>query len=246
MRTITVLTPANIEIEYYLAGAGSRLAAFAVDLLLQLAACLVVSCAILFGPGGYRTKNLYAVSGWPLAAVIIFCFAVFFCYFIVCETALNGQSAGKKIFGLRVISDNGQPVGLTQSIVRGLFRISVDMLYVGLFVIMFSKKHKRIGDMAAGTVVVTERYDKAVNSEFTIMPSNSDTRLIEPQYSHINISDDELALIKAYVKRKETLPGNGESIRKKLAAHLAAKWNVHENFFSDEVLIMLCDLKAVK
>ena len=158
MRYITIITPANIEVVYRLAGAGSRLAAFVIDFTIQTVACAALAALVLFGFAGLRLDTLGEVSGALLAFLLIAAFAIYFGYFIFCELLMNGQSIGKKIFGLRAIRDNGQPVGLAQSLVRNLFRVAIDMLYVGLFVILFSPQHKRLGDMAAGTVVVSERH----------------------------------------------------------------------------------------
>ena len=148
MKKITIVTPANIEIEYRLAGVGSRLAAFLVDFFLQILIIAVVNWVI------YQT--VINPDGVIIGFAIVFSFVIYVGYFIACELFMNGQSVGKKILKLRVICDNGQPVGFTQVLVRGLIRSSVDMLYIGLFTILFSKQSKRLGDMAAGTVVVIE------------------------------------------------------------------------------------------
>ncbi|MCL2049510.1 MAG: RDD family protein [Defluviitaleaceae bacterium] len=155
MKTITIITPSNIELEYRLAGVGSRLAAFIIDYLLQVLMSLLVVFGIMYGIDYALLGN--DVSGVALGISMVSVFVIQTGYFIVMELVTNGQSVGKRIFGLRVIRDNGQPIGFTQSLVRGLLRSSLDMLYVGLFVIMFSKRCKRLGDMAAGTVVVAER-----------------------------------------------------------------------------------------
>ncbi|MCL2603909.1 MAG: RDD family protein [Defluviitaleaceae bacterium] len=160
MKTITVITPANIEIEYRLAGVGSRLAAFVIDYTLQMLAVILTGCVILLGFDRWLFGNPYP-SGKALGAVLIAFFVMHFGYFILFEMVMNGQSPGKKIFGLRAIRENGEPVRINDIIIRALFRSSVDMLYAGLFTIMFSKRHKRLGDMAAGTVVVSEHYAKA-------------------------------------------------------------------------------------
>jgi uncharacterized RDD family membrane protein YckC len=158
MKFITIVTPANIEVEYRLANAGSRLAAFLIDFALQLTLIFLMASAVLFGFAGLRFSTLHEASGATLGFVLVAAFAIHFGYFIFCELTMNGQSPGKRIFGLRVICDNGRPVGFTQSLVRNLMRPAVDMLYVGLFVIIFSDKHKRLGDFAAGTLVVSEHW----------------------------------------------------------------------------------------
>lgn len=159
MKTITIITPSNIEVEYRLAGAPSRLAAYLIDLTVQLLLITFFALTILLGVDRGIFGNRGIPSGESLGVVLVFAFVVQFGYFIFSELTMSGQSIGKRIFGLRVICDNGQPIGFFQSLTRGLLRTSLDMMYVGLFIILFSKKHKRLGDMAAGTIVISEHYE---------------------------------------------------------------------------------------
>ena len=138
MKTITIISPTNVEIEYRLAGAGSRAAAFIIDLLIQSVAIGLLVLFVLFGLSGLRLTTLANADGYALAFLIIACFTIFVGYYIVCEMGMKGQTVGKRIFKLRVLRDNGQPVGFSQSLVRGLFRITIDMMYVGIFSIIFS------------------------------------------------------------------------------------------------------------
>ena len=84
-------------------------------------------------------------------------FAVAWSYFIFLEWLGNGQTIGKRIFGLRVIADDGSPAGFTAVLVRNLLRV-VDFLPsfygLGLLAIVLSSRSQRLGDLAAGTFVV--------------------------------------------------------------------------------------------
>ena len=237
MKTITIITPANIEVNYRLAGAGSRLAAFVVDLLLQLAACLVVIAILLFGIARLGAVS-YSGGGYTMAITIIICAIILVVYPIVCETWQNGQTIGKRLFGLRVICENGQPVGFTQALVRGLFRIGLDILYVGIFSIMFSKRHKRFGDMAAGTVVVSEDYNKndsGMPESYAIEPKEG----IMLNLSHISLNPNEKYIISEYFLRKNSLPDGGLYIRKQIDAYIIDKWQLDPAILDDELLKML-------
>jgi uncharacterized RDD family membrane protein YckC len=134
------------------------LAAFVIDFTVQITAILFIAFVVLYMISGLRFTAWGNADGTGLAFVLIAGFVIHFGYFICWEMLYNGQTPGKKILGLRVIRDNGQPIAFTQSLVRGLFRSAVDMMYIGLFVILFSKTHKRLGDMAAGTLVISEYY----------------------------------------------------------------------------------------
>ncbi|MCL2016679.1 MAG: RDD family protein [Defluviitaleaceae bacterium] len=226
MKIHTVLTPANIEIEYRLAGAGSRLAAFVIDFTIQILACILIAVIILFGIYGYNWDTLGNIEGFALGFLIISWFVIYFCYFIVLEMLLNGQSIGKKIFGLRVIRDNGQPVGLSQSLVRNLFRAVLDILYVGIFVILFSKDHKRVGDMVAGTVVIAEHYDDSlVPARSDALPAANPVAMEKMQ--HLILTPEELELLNSYMARKVSLPDDGAALQREWAAYFAQKWDIH-------------------
>jgi hypothetical protein len=147
---------------------------------------------------------------------MVFAFLVQFGYFVVCEMALNGQSVGKRIFGLRVIRENGQPIEFWQSLVRGLFRTLLDMMYIGVFFIMLSPKHKRLGDMAAGTIVVSEHYneeaDPALFSEQPYWPNF----LPEP----FLLTPEERQITEEWLARRDYLPDGGATVGNKIVEYL--------------------------
>ena len=243
MKTHIVLTPANIEIEYRLAGAGSRLAAFVIDFALQIILCLMLAAGVLFVIYDYNINILASLEGPAFAFLIISWFLIYFCYFIVCEMLMNGQSVGKKIFGLRVIRDNGQPIELQQCLVRNLFRSVLDILYIGLFFILFSPKHKRIGDMVAGTVVIAEHYEGVVFSPASTPNLN---QVGIEQLRRLILNPKERELLNAYITRKMHLPDGGKQLREQWAAYLSEKWNISADMIDEPLLAALLELNESK
>ena len=239
VKTHTVLTPSNIEIEYRLAGAGSRLAAFIIDFIIQITIGLIITVIILFGVYDYNLSFLYHIEGAALGVLIISWFLVYFCYFIICEMVSNGRSPGKKMFGLRVISENGQPVGLSQSLIRNLFRAVLDIMYIGLFFILFSPKHKRIGDIVANTVVVAEYYEPMpLRRELPTLPHAG----IE-QLKHLVLTDEERDLLQIYHARKMYLPDAAhKSLHLEWAHFFATKWDIDVNLIDENLLTGLLQL----
>jgi uncharacterized RDD family membrane protein YckC len=77
--------------------------------------------------------------GWGIGLIIALFFIIFFGYYIVCEMVYNGRTIGKAVFKLRVIRENGMPVSFTAALIRNIFKITIDMLGVGLILIMFTK-----------------------------------------------------------------------------------------------------------
>jgi len=214
MKTITVVTPSNIEVEYRLAGAGSRLAAFLIDYFIQILLWIISGVFILWFLDRVIFGNTDTPSGQAIGAFMVFVFIVHFGYFVLSEMTMGGQSIGKRVFGLRVIRDNGQPLEFWQSLVRGLLRASVDMLYIGLFIILFSKKHKRLGDMAAGTIVISEHYEDEEPALFAQVPEWQ-SFLPDP----FILTSEERQLTEEWLSRRHDLPDGGAAIGNKLVEY---------------------------
>jgi uncharacterized RDD family membrane protein YckC len=151
---ISIPTPEGVELELVLAGLGSRLVATLVDFLAKagiLLALWIIAGAV-DGDSG---------DGFLVAVIIVGSFLVWSGYDLAFETLASGRTPGKRAAGLRVVRLGGEPVGFMASAVRNLLRL-IDMqpgiLYaVGAVTILFSRRNQRLGDLAAGTLVVRER-----------------------------------------------------------------------------------------
>jgi uncharacterized RDD family membrane protein YckC len=143
--TRRVATPEGIELTLHLAGPVPRALAWAIDLALRLAVLLGVSLfAPLLGTAGGGVILLAAfVLEWLAPAWF--------------EAAWRGQTPGKRALGLAVLNDDGTPLRWPAALTRNLLR-AVDflpLLYgVGLVAMLANRDFKRLGDLAAGTVVV--------------------------------------------------------------------------------------------
>lgn len=154
--TLSVETPESVAFAYDLAGPASRGAALMVDSALLVAIILaevlaVVLAGTLIGAEG--------ATPWLLAAGAVLAFVTYWGYYVYGEVFRNGRTPGKQALGIRVVRDDGGRVGVLDSIIRNLIRL-VDMLpgyyAVGLASLLLSRTNKRLGDMAAGTVVVRD------------------------------------------------------------------------------------------
>jgi len=147
----------NVRLELPLAGVGSRILAATID------ACLLGVLESLWLAGfALVAVTLEAATGWGLAILIFGVFALQWGYFTVLEIAMSGQTPGKRAIGLRVVAGNGGRASSGAIVVRGLLR-SVDLL-AGVPLMMFEPRGRRLGDLAAGTLVVHERHH-ALESE---------------------------------------------------------------------------------
>jgi uncharacterized RDD family membrane protein YckC len=140
-----VATPEGIELTLRLAGPVPRALAWAVDLAIRLIALWLL--ALFFGSFGW-----FGVGVMFLAA-----FFLEWLFPAWCEARWNGATPGKRLLGLMVLNDDGSPVRWSAALTRNLLR-AVDflpMLYAtGLVAMLVNRDFKRLGDLAAGTVVV--------------------------------------------------------------------------------------------
>jgi uncharacterized RDD family membrane protein YckC len=164
----SVETPESVTFAYELAGLGSRGVAFALDMLLL--GLVWLGEAALGGLVWLLVRTLAPAAAtdaalWILGIMTVVAFASLWVYFVVCEVARGGRTWGKSRMGLRVVRDDGSRVGVFDSVIRNLLRVA-DMLpgnyAVGMLCILLNAKHKRLGDMAAGTVVVRDGNDLAL------------------------------------------------------------------------------------
>lgn len=147
-------TPEGVTLEVVLAGAGSRALAAVADAMIQAATLIAVTIAAIQGPGIGLDSALAAAA---IAAVLSF--ALFFFYYVGFETLWSGRTPGKKLLGLRVVTVEGRPPTFRTSMIRNLIRI-VDFLPfaygVAIVSIIATRHNQRLGDLAAGTLVVRD------------------------------------------------------------------------------------------
>src|SRR2546428_3337682 len=151
MGRLEVETADHVVLRYELAGGGNRGFAAVVDFLLASIIALATVIALQALP--LRGSFTNVVFGLAVLLVPL----VIWGYFILLEWLWNGQTIGKRAYGLRVISGDGSPAGFTAVFVRNLLRV-VDFLPtfygLGLLLVILTPKNQRLGDLAAGTYVV--------------------------------------------------------------------------------------------
>lgn len=148
---VTLATPEGVALELILAGLGSRFLARLLDTLIQIG--LIIALAI--GVAVFRSR------GWLQAITIVLVFLIIFAYDIVFETLNHGRTIGKHAAGIRVVGRSGEPVRFLASAVRNIARV-LDFLpvfyLVGTISIIATARDQRVGDLAAGTLVMRDRF----------------------------------------------------------------------------------------
>ena len=215
---ITIATPEGVDLELTLAGVGSRFTSALVDLAIQLT--LVISFGVLFLLG----LDSLGGGGFGAAAFALLSFLLFAGYDIVFEVFASGRTPGKRLNGLRVVRSDGSPVGFLTSAVRNVLRL-IDILptlyVVGIVSILATARNQRLGDLAAGTLVVRERLAAGTRRwrpEEVGSPSRG------PGWSAWDVSGitrDELVAVRRFLDRRyELMPEARTRLGDELAAAL--------------------------
>jgi len=148
--TLAIVSPENIGFQFRLAGPASRSLAFLVDaLVIGLIAFAAVLVAGMTGLANEAFFGLFLVG----------LFFLWWGYGAACELLANGRTVGKAALGLRVVSQTGLSINLAQAILRNLLRL-VDVappFFPGVAAMALTSRLQRLGDLAAGTIVVLDR-----------------------------------------------------------------------------------------
>jgi uncharacterized RDD family membrane protein YckC len=151
---LVVSTPERVAFEYQIAGIGSRFLAQIVDAIVITLIQIVITILAASLAGLFNAGELAAL------VELILSFVLLVGYFLISEAAWNGQTAGKRALRLRVVGDQGEPLTTGQAAIRNLVRV-VDFLpvfyAVGVVTMFSNRRAKRLGDFAAGTLVVRDR-----------------------------------------------------------------------------------------
>ena len=209
-------TPEGVTLQVTLAGVGSRFAAGFVDQLLRFAllGALVVLVGVIEGDFGTS-------GGIVLAFLLVATFLVQFGYDVLFETLASGRTPGKRWTGLRVVRVGGGPVGFVASALRNLLRIvdALPALYlVGIMAILFTRNNQRLGDLAAGTLVVRERRQVSALPQTPAHTSAADAEAALWDVSAV--TSEEMATVRRFLERRATLTPEA---RQRLAAEMAAR-----------------------
>jgi uncharacterized RDD family membrane protein YckC len=216
IRSVAVRTGEAVEIRYELAGLGSRFLAVMIDMLAQGAILFAVLLAMALSSSalGHVIKHSANLTAWLIGAGVFGIFLVLIGWFIIFELWWSGRTPGKRALGLRVVRDGGFPIDAGAAVIRNLVRI-VELL-LGFYTLsaisaLISKENKRLGDFAAGTIVVRDRIDA--------LP-DLDAYLARPARADTGLHENDRVLIERFLARRAALEPEARS---SLAARIAAQ-----------------------
>ena len=219
MSIVKVATSFNIDLEFEIPEFHRRLFAWLIDVVIQI---IYYRIAIAILNRSISAHDIFSEDGqynlWGLYMMII---VPIFTYHLICELAMNGQSIGKKIFGIRVVSENGGRPGISQFIIRWLIRTgdytiiliillnvfiflsrellvflgaSLILLLTDIILVVSGKKNQRLGDILAHTILV--RTTARGSMEETVFMEVADNYVpVFPQI--MRLSDKDINAIKS-------------------------------------------------
>jgi uncharacterized RDD family membrane protein YckC len=222
MGRLEIETPDHVVLRFQLAGAGNRGFAAITDFL--IAAVLTFALGYSFQKLTEIDPALDAWSGWVVFVELFLAWL----YFVLLEWLWNGQTIGKRLFGLRVISEDGEPARFVAVIVRNLVRV-VDFLPFfygfGLVTLIISSRSQRLGDYAGGTFVVRAprpRRNWSALRTLSALPRWNPAEAKAPTEPTLRVLPGEAQrLVREFVLREQKLtPAARTALAKQLAARL--------------------------
>jgi uncharacterized RDD family membrane protein YckC len=210
---VQISTPDHVDLEFELAGPGSRFSAYVIDFMFNVLLIVVVVLLAYLGgalrllAGSVKPGSDWSIP-WMLALVVLVIFLINWGYYVFFEGLGKGSTPGKRRVGIRVIRQDGLPVGFREAALRNLVR-AADMLpppsyILGGLVMHFDQYGRRLGDMVAGTYVVVEKFDVAARGASgaawarRVEQGRSRQALTLPRGT---ISAQQLALIEQFLAR---------------------------------------------
>lgn len=221
MSELSINTTQNVNINFTAASVGERLGAFLLDMLIKIAYVIVIGYVVfnLMGLADF----LSTLDQWSAIAISALFFLPYAFYSLTCECLLEGQTLGKRIVKIKVVKIDGYQAGFGDYLMRWILRlidIWTNMGVIGLISLIVSEKTQRLGDMAAGTAVISLRNKVTISSTIledigeeyvpiyplVIKLSDNDVRIIKETF-HTAIAKNDYEMITKLKVKIETVTG---------------------------------------
>ena len=235
---LNIETPELVAIQMPLAGIGSRFIALLVDYLIWFAGILFIGWIFAFFMPGITAFSRLSQQ-WAVAIYVFLIFLFNWGYFTLFEAFWNGRTPGKRVARIRVIQRSGRAIGLFESMARNFIRYidQIPFFYaVGAIAIFVTRDHQRLGDLAAGTLVVRDRIEETpVSTESTrTFTANIFTPAVPtpepyaaftlPDHGIAKLSGSDLQVLEGFFARRLDMPmETREVLAQRIAAAIQAK-----------------------
>jgi len=235
---LSIETPELVAIQMPLAGIGSRFIALLVDYLIWIIGLVFVIWIFAFLMPGLNAYN-HLSAQWATALYLFLLFLFNWGYFTLFEAFWNGRTPGKRIARIRVIQRSGRPIGLFESMARNFVRYidQIPFFYaVGAIAIFVTRDHQRLGDLAAGTLVVRDRIEEApISTESTrtftanifapaIPTPEPHAGFSLPDHGIAKLSVSDLQVLESFFSRRLDMPlATRQALAQRIAAAIQSK-----------------------
>ncbi|MCD9575609.1 RDD family protein [Flavobacterium soyae] len=194
MSELSINTTQNVKINFVAASVGERLGAYFIDAGIKLSYIFLIIWVFFYWMD--IDSLMTNLDTWSRGAIFLVLFFPLIIYSITLESIFEGQSFGKKLVKIKVVKIDGYQASFGDYLIRWFFRIIDFSLFngiIGLIAVASSKKSQRLGDMAAGTAVITLK--NKINISHTILEDIGEAYV--PTYPLvIKLSDNDMRIIK--------------------------------------------------
>lgn len=215
MSELSINTTQNVKINFKAASVGERIGSYFIDLIIKIAYGIVVY-GIFFYWIGFN-KYFYETDPWSAMSVVLIFYFPIVIYSLTLESIFEGQTIGKKLTKIKVVKIDGYQAGFGDYLMRWFFRlIDISIFYgvIGMITIASSKKGQRLGDMVAGTSVISLKNNidishtilEEIGNEYVptyplvIKLSDNDMRIIKETFINAEARNDFEIIIKLVAK----------------------------------------------
>ncbi|MBK8053282.1 MAG: RDD family protein [Saprospiraceae bacterium] len=219
MPEISINTTQNVNINFTVASIGARIGAYLTDGAVKFCYHLLLQWTVLSGLSIDRVIK----DDWSMMAIYVVMYLPMMFYTLVQESLMEGQTIGKKLLGIKVVKIDGYQASFFDYLIRWVMRLvdmSASLYMAGMISMAMSKNHQRLGDLAAGTAVISLKNN--INISHTILEnlsqdyqpvfaqvvrfSDNDMRIIKETYQNA-IKNNDLKTIRKLIDKMETVSG---------------------------------------
>jgi uncharacterized RDD family membrane protein YckC len=241
---IEIVTPENIAFHYVLAGPFRRLPAYLIDVGIRLGILVIVAIAVAI-------SGLAGMASLGFGLFLISWFVLSWFYGGLFETFWNGQTPGKRLLGLRVLSIDGRPINAMQAVLRNVLRdvdawpivgyggaVGIPLYMLGLATMAANDRYQRLGDLTCGTIVVVDR--RARLRGLAQMDHGEVLRFAQQLPANFTASQAMAQTLSAYVARRDRFsPARRFELARVLADPLIVRYGLPPDTNPDLLLMAM-------